>query len=366
MRSWKWMALGLVVLLLVGGGAAWLERTTLRTWWVLHGLKKADESDRDVWVTRVADLGEPAVEGLLDCLDDEDDRARGNAVAALNYLACSWGADDPRTADLAGKLARGYARLCPRGQACLLAGMAGWLDDRPPSAGLVSACSRLLSEVADNEESLGGAMELAMALLRHPQTCEAMRSARDVARAGLRSSSAEYRLQAVRLGLLSGVDLLGEIAALIGDPDAGVRRAVVLAIGPSDQGAHEKELLNCLHDSDADVRRLAEEALKSRGVSPEHLLLGKLLAHPVPAQRLRVLDYLGEEGQTLDPGLWLRRMSHDDSPAVRAAALRMMSQQQVIDLSDRIDQMARNDPSETVAWLARHYLEQAKAKGRQR
>ena len=58
----------------------------------------------------------------------------------------------------------------------------------------------------------------------------------------------------------------------------------------------------------------------------------------------------------LDPGLWLRRLSHDPVESVRAAAVRRMSKETVIDLTDRIDQMARSDPSPTVAQLARYYL----------
>jgi hypothetical protein len=356
MRGWKWMAVGLVVVLLAAGGVAWLERASLRSWWVMRGLRQAGEADRDVWVARVADLGEPAVEGLLDCLDDPECRARQNAAAALSHLARSWGVDDPRTADLAGKLARGFARLCPQGRACLLEGMAGWFDERQPTAGLISACSRLLSEAAGGEdEGLGGALELSVALLRHPQACEAMRSARDAARAGLRSASADNRLRAVRLGLVPGVDLLDEIAALLRDPDVRVRRAAVVAVGPGDQAVRDESLLPCLHDADAEVRRLAEEALKGRGLRPEHLHLGKLLTHPDARQRVCVIDHL-RHSTDLDPGLWLRRLSHDESPVVRVAAARMMSEQKQIDLSDRLDQMARSDPSETVAYLARYYL----------
>jgi hypothetical protein len=58
----------------------------------------------------------------------------------------------------------------------------------------------------------------------------------------------------------------------------------------------------------------------------------------------------------LDPGLWLRRLSHDPSPSVRVAAMRAMTQQNFVDLSDRIDQMARTDPSPTVCQLAQFYL----------
>ena len=58
----------------------------------------------------------------------------------------------------------------------------------------------------------------------------------------------------------------------------------------------------------------------------------------------------------IDPGLWLRRLSHDPSPAVRVAALRLMWRQKLVDLSDRIDQMARTDDSPTVCQLAQFYL----------
>ena len=93
----------------------------------------------------------------------------------------------------------------------------------------------------------------------------------------------------------------------------------------------------------------------------DHIRLGKLLTHPRASMRLGVLDYLADENIDLDLGLWLRRLSHDQSPAVRAAAVRVMSQQTHSDLSDRIDQMARSDPSPTVAQLARFYLEQGRA-----
>ncbi len=49
-------------------------------------------------------------------------------------------------------------------------------------------------------------------------------------------------------------------------------------------------------------------------------------------------------------------MSHDPKDSVRAAAVRVMSRLTHIDLSDRIDQMARSDPSPSVAQLANYYL----------
>src|SRR5262249_5149701 len=106
--------------------------------------------------------------------------------------------------------------------------------------------------------------------------------------------------------------------------------------------------------------RLCEAALRGRRLLPEHIRLGRLLTDPNPVVRLKVLDDLDRTPE-LDPGVWLRRLSHDPSPAVRVAAVRAMSQQTLIDLSDRIDQMARNDPSPTVCQLAQFYLHSLKA-----
>ena len=47
-----------------------------------------------------------------------------------------------------------------------------------------------------------------------------------------------------------------------------------------------------------------------------------------------MLDKL-REANDLDPGVWLRRLSHDASPAVRAAAVRVMGQVEEIDLALR-------------------------------
>jgi hypothetical protein len=127
-----------------------------------------------------------------------------------------------------------------------------------------------------------------------------------------------------------------------------------LAVGPAEEIVRDEGLLPALHDSDPEVRRLCEAALAGRGLRPEHILLGRLLTDDRPLVRLQVLDQL-RETPDLETGVWLRRLSHDPSPAVRAAAMRAMTQQNGVDLSDRIDQMARNDPSPTVCRLAQYY-----------
>jgi hypothetical protein len=125
-------------------------------------------------------------------------------------------------------------------------------------------------------------------------------------RGALRSGTASNRLRAIRLTLHPGMDLLEQVVVLLGDESAEVRRAALLAVGPARDVVHDDQLLPSLHDPDAEVRRLCEAALTSRGLRPEYLQLGRLLTDPRPTARLEVLDCL--RGSTeLDPGLWLRR-----------------------------------------------------------
>ncbi len=157
------------------------------------------------------------------------------------------------------------------------------------------------------------------------------------------------------------MDILDSMVGLLHDPAAEVRQAALLAVGPSRQAVPDEGLLGCLHDPDSTIRALAREFLTAseklggRGLPPEHLRLGSLLTHPDHRTRLQVLDHL-QKATDLDPGLWLRRLSHDPKDSVRAAAVRVMGRVMLPDLSDRLDQMARGDPSPTVAQLANYYL----------
>jgi hypothetical protein len=356
LRNRKFL-LGFLVVLLLVGGTAWVERGQLLAWYYLHRLALAGERERQPWVERVAGLGELAVPGLLDCLARRDARSCANARAALDCLSEAWGAGDPRTAELAQRVAREFSRLSVPGQKEVLDLAAGWFGAQPAPSGLFRAGARLLGEAASasDPEVQGAALKVCAAVLAQADHAEAVRPAQDLVRAGLQSPAAENRLLAVRLALCTGMDLLEQVTALLSDPEVEVRRAALLVVGPAREVVPDECLLPSLHDADAEVRRLCEQALGGRGLRPEYVELGRLLTDPRPTHRLQVLDQLRSSGD-LDPGLWLRRLSHDPSPAVRVAAMRAMTQTPYIDLSDRIDQMARSDPSPTVCQLARYYL----------
>ncbi|HWG46242.1 MAG TPA: HEAT repeat domain-containing protein [Gemmataceae bacterium] len=352
---------GLLIVFVLGCAAvAWRERSTLLSWFYLHNLTRATPDKRERWVERVANLGETAIPGLFNCLTRPDAQVCDNARAVLERMTHGWGSGDARTVDLALRLAREFTRFSPAGQRQALNLAVGWFTNSGGgnTGKLVSACSRLVGEAAGtaDAEVQTSALELCGILLSQPDGSEVLRPGQDLIRAALHSSTVENRLRAIRLTLHPGMaDLLEQVVVLLNDESPLVRRAALLTVGPARGVIHDDQLLPCLHDPDPEVRHLCEAALGGRGLRPEYLELGRLLTDPQPATRLQVLDRL--RGSTeLDPGLWLRRLSHDPSPSVRVAAMRAMTQQSFVDLSDRIDQMARTDPSPTVCQLAHFYL----------
>jgi hypothetical protein len=351
---------GLVVVVGLAGSAAWVERAPLLAWYYVRQLAGATDDSRDSWEDRVACLGETAVPGLLELLVCPDANSCRNASAAMQRLAADWGPADPRTADLARELARVFGRLSRAGQQHTLSMATIWFSSARCDQPLLQAGARLLGNAAGagDPDVQAAALELCACLLKLPEHAEVIRPAQDLVGAALHSASTANRLRAVQFALQErGLDLLEQVANLLSDPEVEVRRAALVAVGPPEARdvVPDECLLPNLHDSDADVRRLCEVALGGRGLSRDYIELGRLLTHPQASMRLQVLDELNRP-RDLDQGVWLRRLSHDPSPAVRAAAMRAMTLQPYLDLSDRLDQMARSDQSPTVCQLARYYL----------
>jgi hypothetical protein len=347
-----------LALLVAGAVVAWTERHPLLSWFYVRGLVRADDATRERWVERVAGLGDAVIPDLLDTLASPDPAVCANACVAIVRLASIPEAGDSRRVLLASRLARGWSGYSDPGKAAALEVAAGWFRGETKSAAeLIPACAALLAASARQEEAQvqPKALELCAAMLSRQGGAEAVSPGRCLVRVCLANSNASTRVLAVRLALHPGMDLLEDVVPLLNDTDSRVRRAALVAVGPAEQAVRDEGLLSCLHDPDVEVRQLAELALRSRGLRPDHIRLGRVLTDPDPVIRLQVLDLL-RRAPDLDAGIWLRRLSHDPSPAVRAAAMRAMSQQPSLDLADRIDQMARNDPSPTVCVLARYYL----------
>jgi HEAT repeat protein len=340
----------------------------------MRGLARADEANQAVWVGRVVGLDSAATPGLADLLGQDDPHACANAEAALAALCERWNADDPRRLDLTRRLIESFSRCSAPGQQNILRLAAFWLNASPgasPSAAETQyAVARLLEEAArtGSSEAHAAALDLADKFLGDTSNPERLGACRELTQACVHDSDTENRIHAVRLALRPGMDLQKPLVALLNDSAAEVRRAVLSAVGGSKDVIETEDLLRWLHDPDAEVRRLCELALRrGRGLSPEEVHLGRLITDSSARTRLRVLNYLGSRSETgLYPEVWLRHLSHDAAPEVRFAAIRAIKDQGIGELSDRIDQMARNDPSPTVCEFAQRYLASQHKTNRQR
>jgi hypothetical protein len=349
--------------LLLGLAAlAWVGWKPVLVWYCVRGLAAADEKGRDKWVRRLDWLGADAVSGLLNCLGRDDAQACANAGAGLAHLAGAWGPEDPRYRDLLGQVRQRFPSLSAPGQEAVLEWEVALVrgDGKGPPPGPPAELARELLAVAARRAEPGvrlRALALADILLEGAAPGPWLDCCRELIRAGLADPGGESKVRAAHLVLHARFRgdpaLLRAVAPLLRDPDAGVRRAALLAVGPSREAVAEEDLLPLLHDADADVRRLCETALRSRGLQDEQLVVARLVSDGRASARLQVLFHLGRAD--VEPGAWLRRLSRDPAPAVRAAAARAAAQAG-IDLTDRLRQMAEADPSPTVRQLAAHYL----------
>jgi HEAT repeat protein len=313
--------------MLAAAAGVW-QRERLWVWYCAERLERAADDRRGEWADKLAAVGEPAVPTLLGLLRHDDPGVCLAAKGGLDRLIDEWPKQDPRRLAFARAFADAEPRFSTPGRSAAL--------DLLPA---VLAC---------------GDPDVA-------QTAKGM-----IATAA-KSESVALRVQAVAAALRPDIDALDAIVPLVGDPDAEVRRAAVLALGPVRDGAvtvlGDDELLRCLHDSDPEVRRLCEMGLRSRGRTPRDIRLGRRYTAPDPAERQKLLLDLADE-ESLDVTVWLDRLTADPDPAVRAGAVRLAVERRA-DLGDRLEQMSRSDPDGTVRRIADYYRKKMLASRRE-
>jgi HEAT repeat protein len=311
-RSKRFLAvLGVVAVGLAAAG--WFGRGQLQARYYAFRLMNAADGDVSGWVEQAGSWGHGVPERLLDLLERDEATICGRGAAALAHLAGTWPAGDPRRVALAEQLAERFPTFRPPGQQA--------------------------------------ALDCAAALTDEPS------AVRSVLRLALDQADPAVRVRAAALALRADVGAPELLVPRLHDPSAEVRRAALLAVGPSRELIADDDLLPCLHDPDAEVRRLCELALRGRGLRAQDVRLARLLTDPKPSARLQLLTHLRGDDE-LDLSAWLQRLSQDSSPAVRAAAARLAGERQVMPLANRLAQMAQNDPDLTVRPIARYHLQQ--------
>jgi HEAT repeat protein len=344
----------LIFVMAVGSGA-WWQRGTILAWVYFQGLAQAGDNDRQAWIERVASLDGEAIPGLCRCLEKPEPAVCANAKAALVRLAADWPSADSRQESLHTRLAAAFPRLSMAGQCTVLSLYATWAG-RAMSTTMAEAAVRLLGQGgrAPDKDVRGQALALTAALVNQDLSAEQTALCRELVRTALRDSEAVNRTEAARLAVHPRFGLARDVAPLLDDPAPEVRQMAMAAVGSAPDAVATDDLLRSLHDSDADVRRLCEAALRGRGLRPADVAMGRLVTDASPTIRLKILNRLPRTG--LEPGVWLRRLSQDPNPAVRAGAIRAAADYAQVDFRERLEVMSQHDPSATVRQLAEHYL----------
>ena len=284
-------------------------------------------------------------------------RACANARAALDAIYRNSEAANARRRTLTSQLVAAFPGLSVAGQQCVLTLTTGWLISGIDNDASPDECPRLLSAAAylPDPGVHRCALDLAALLVDRTKQPAILDACREVIGTCLRDADPETRTRALQLALLPQIALPRQLIPLLSDPVPEIRRIALLAIGPRPEVIETDELLPWLHDPDGDVRRLCEKVLRSRGLRQEDIKLARLKTDADPHVRLQLVQRLPYV-RDLDLGIWLRSLSHDPTAAVRTAVLRAAADSNTTDLTDRMDQMAQNDPSLTVRQVARFYL----------
>jgi hypothetical protein len=369
MRGW-WSSLGgkkWLLALVVVVGVAWFNRAPALRWYYLRQLAAVPSENRAAWAEQVAGLGDAVLPELLDALAGADAQACANAEAALACLARGWGAADPRAANLVEDLHARFARMSVPGREAALELAMVFLrpEEEPGKASLpeplLVAGGKLLTTAGPYADGGLRVHVLALAdVLAASAPARWLEVYRGLIVRGLGEDDSECRLRALSLtahsALRNEADLLRRAVPLLRDRRALVRRAALVAVGLTEQVSVDGDLLPLLHDPDPVVCRLCQAALRKRGLDEDQLRLAWLISAPEAEDRLRVLRHL-ESAESLDPGVWLRRLSRDADPAVRFAAMAAVSANRLVDLSDRLREMRDSDPSPTVRQWAPYFLQ---------
>lgn len=359
MAGWT-LAVGLVA----GGCLFLLGIDRAVAWWRVRQLLAADPQSRAIVMDELARHPSASCRQLAEILVEENDPERAAILGdALSQVGRECGAAaDAAMAQVIEQLVQGH-RACPpagREQAALWAAsmLERTPDDSRPTPEFMAGANRLVEMGRVNPEAgpRAATIRLATSLAKVGLTNENLPRFRELARSGIADADPKVQLAAIPLAAMGPLSMLEELAHCLGSHSAEVRRGALLVLGPNPEVLNEDALLPLLHDPDQQNAALARSALVARGLNDDQIRLGRLIADPNPVHRLEVIDHLDGPAQ-VDVGMWLKRLSHDTSPAVRSAAARAMAQAGGTDFNERLSQMAEGDPSPTVSRLARHFMQ---------
>jgi hypothetical protein len=374
-----WMALALLAGLSALG--LWQHKPIL-AWYYVRQLSGAYPESREGWARKVAALEEAAVPRLLDGLRDPDAIVCSNLQYPLFLMANQWGLSDPRALHLLEQLQGRFDEFSPAGQEKVLMMLTSLMhverraeggaepQEAPPlpvPPRLITVVSEILIRAEKKEELRAVSLLLAAELIDCVQPGQWVDVAREMAERGLQHAKPGARVAALQLmgrePMRKNKDLVEKALPMLRDPEPAVRKAALVALASETELARDEIFLPLLHDADDEVQFWCETVLRKRGRSDADIQIARLISHKDAAMRIRVPALL-QRMPDLNLATWLRQLSQDPSPAVRAAAVRAAGDHPHVDLGERLREMAERDPSAAVQQNAGFYLRQQGPRGR--
>jgi HEAT repeats len=347
----------IVAAVLVAGAIGAWQATPIRVWWAFRDLRQASAEDREKIAVGFKILGESAVGTLLEGWKSAD--METSRLTAMAFAAVASGLDVPASERALGIVRRSFDGYSIDGKRAALL-FAAEMASKPGelSSTVAEIVSDLTTAAEKAPELQTSRLLLAGALVGRGDRWT--NAGRTLALAALGDAEGPTRLAAVKVllhaPLVREQAVLVRLAHSLRDPDPGVRRHSLVAVGEDRDAVTDEQLLPLLHDSDPEVQRLCEMSLRSRGLTDEHLRLAQLISDADPSVRIKVLPLL-RQSSDLDRETWLRLLTTDPAPAIRAAAARAAGS--VVPLRSRLAEMAGSDPSETVRDIARFWLDRS-------
>lgn len=352
----------LVVAVGLAGLGLW-QRDSLRAWHAVRQLSQADEETRDALAAQVAELEEAAFARVFASLRDRDPRVCENLQCPLLMVAKRWGLADERTHDLVERLRQHFDDFSPAAREQVVLMVSCLLREegpRPLPPRLTKAVGEILVTANKQTELLAASLRLAAELVDGVEAGQWVSESHEMVDRGLKDESSAARVAALQLlarePMRKDKDRLERTIPLLRDPDAAIRKGALLLLAAESELVREENFLPLLHDEDAELQHLAVMALRKRNLTDDDIAIARMISAPEASTRMRVLHHL-HRLPDLNLGGLLRQLSHDPSPAVRAAAARAAADYPHVELSERLREMATDDPSETVRQQARFYLD---------
>ena len=354
----------------------WWQQAAWRGWCYARQLSSAHLEKRIDIATKLERLGLSGSQAVVNLLCSPRERACQNATFALEHMLHHWSSEDRRYELTLQYLADTCANFSPLGQReCLLLLQQLFIEQKAPTTGQVLVATRLLSQVGAQAETRLAALEVSAQLLQSwctqsdqdqhrsnlvgsPETLIAQAKAWAVA--GLKDENPAVRAAAVQLAVVPPLHALELLPPLLlgaqSDASSEVRHLAILSLAEAEALLPTDQICRFLNDEAPTVCLAAERVLRARGLSDAQVKLGKLIYHTDPAARAEVAALVREHPE-LDSFVWFERLSGDPAPAVRAATIRAMNQQQDPRVLTLLGHLAAEDNDPTVQEIARFFLE---------